>query len=451
MGTQTHRSTQSNQPTTNVGGMPTAVSRLPASIAPSALAKNLDDGWEEEIPAITARPSPRTNALAAPSSMPPALNEDGSDWDVAAAQAQPVATLLQRDTHATAQAIDITIPPTFPPAGIEHAGIETFALAPLAPPGAAKSLPPATSLHSVTDRKASPTSRDEPLSSMSPVTASNQAAPDRPKRWLLAVAAAAVIGLVWGGFGVRHPFKSDARKSLSNAVTVVAAQKHQQPAAAPQQVFSTPEPAAVVAVADPSAPAVPADHDVPGSVEHDGRQSVESKRADGAEGVSGKNRAAPRRWAAPAVSPSQRKPLKASQPDEPAPSVGDSSANLNAPIAPTGGSLAPKAFSSTDSAAPAIKVRVEVDPPDSRIAVRGRATTAPYVFEVPKGGRLVLEVAHTGYITRRILLDGSRDFVHIGMIPEPNPTEPADDAPAQPAAPAPEPPPANATEPRSGS
>jgi hypothetical protein len=65
------------------------------------------------------------------------------------------------------------------------------------------------------------------------------------------------------------------------------------------------------------------------------------------------------------------------------------------------------------------KVKVEVVPTDSTIALYGKLVKGPRVFDVKKGTRTILEVAHPGYITRRIVLNGKKPFLRIMMTPLP--------------------------------
>ncbi len=227
-------------------------------------------------------------------------------------------------------------------------------------------------------------------------------------------AALTAVGIVWGIADVKDLPGPQARRGLPDPVTIVAASKQ-------QEANPTPEPAAVPLVAQPPATATAA-----------AEQTVSEQMAPAADETTDKKQAT-RRVATSAAKPLSRATAptvaKAEDAQEPAPatSPGESSTNVNAPVSPTTGIVDPKAFPSSAGAATAARVRVEVDQPDSRITVRGKVATAPYVFDVPKGTRVVLEVARAGYITRRIVLDGSREFVRIGMIPVPKAQAPADE------------------------
>lgn len=71
-----------------------------------------------------------------------------------------------------------------------------------------------------------------------------------------------------------------------------------------------------------------------------------------------------------------------------------------------------------DASAPpnSVAVRVEVNPPDASLALKGKEIRRPWTFKVPIGKKVVLEVARPGYRTRRVVLDGSRRVVNVGMV-----------------------------------
>jgi hypothetical protein len=85
----------------------------------------------------------------------------------------------------------------------------------------------------------------------------------------------------------------------------------------------------------------------------------------------------------------------------------------NAPEKPAVNAGAPK--TDTEATTDITKVKIEVVPTDSTVALYGQEIKGPLVFDVKKGSRTVLEVARPGYITRRIVLDGKKSFVRIMM------------------------------------
>ncbi|MGC4065962.1 MAG: hypothetical protein QM784_15190 [Polyangiaceae bacterium] len=75
-----------------------------------------------------------------------------------------------------------------------------------------------------------------------------------------------------------------------------------------------------------------------------------------------------------------------------------------------------------DAAEPEVtKVRLEVVPTDSKVALYGKVVEGPLVFDVKKGTRTILEIARPGYVTRRIVLNGKKTFMRIMMTPLPKP------------------------------
>jgi hypothetical protein len=62
-------------------------------------------------------------------------------------------------------------------------------------------------------------------------------------------------------------------------------------------------------------------------------------------------------------------------------------------------------------------VELSVYPVDAAVGYLGVMQTGrpPYKFEVPEGKRIAIEVAHPGYGTRKVLLDGSQTRLSIGL------------------------------------
>ncbi len=62
------------------------------------------------------------------------------------------------------------------------------------------------------------------------------------------------------------------------------------------------------------------------------------------------------------------------------------------------------------------RVVLEVAPSDAKVAWGGRRHPGPpFEFEIPKGKRVAVEVARRGFITRRVVLDGSKPTVSVGL------------------------------------
>ncbi len=70
------------------------------------------------------------------------------------------------------------------------------------------------------------------------------------------------------------------------------------------------------------------------------------------------------------------------------------------------------------AAAPAagtVRVQLYVEPLDTRVARRGARVKPPYIFDIRKGERVVLELVRAGFTTRRVVLDGKQKIVRVGM------------------------------------
>jgi len=73
------------------------------------------------------------------------------------------------------------------------------------------------------------------------------------------------------------------------------------------------------------------------------------------------------------------------------------------------------------------QVRLEITPPDAKVLVRGtvRRGSNPYTFEIPKGRRITLEIVKSGYIPRRVEIDGSKPELSISLSKRGRGREPA--------------------------
>lgn len=62
-------------------------------------------------------------------------------------------------------------------------------------------------------------------------------------------------------------------------------------------------------------------------------------------------------------------------------------------------------------------VVLDVVPPDAKVAVKGvQQHGPPFVFDIPPGKRIAVEVMRRGYVTRRAVLDGSAPRVTVGLL-----------------------------------
>jgi hypothetical protein len=62
-------------------------------------------------------------------------------------------------------------------------------------------------------------------------------------------------------------------------------------------------------------------------------------------------------------------------------------------------------------------VTLEVVPPDAKVFARGLMRKGPpFVFELRPGARLVVEVVRPGYVARRVVLDGNKSELAVGLM-----------------------------------
>lgn len=65
-------------------------------------------------------------------------------------------------------------------------------------------------------------------------------------------------------------------------------------------------------------------------------------------------------------------------------------------------------------------VTIDVVPADAKVVYRGlKRPGPPYVVDVPAGKRIALEVARKGYVTRRVVVDGSESTLTVALIEQP--------------------------------
>jgi cytoskeletal protein RodZ len=123
--------------------------------------------------------------------------------------------------------------------------------------------------------------------------------------------------------------------------------------------------------------------------------------------------------AAPSNVPSD--PTTAAQPaapqqTPPAPAAAEAAA---APGPSTGAPANPDAASAS-SATGKVTVVVKVRPPEARLYYRGKEVgMSPVTIELAPGEKRAFEVGKRGYITRRLVLDGTQTNVFIGLRPDP--------------------------------
>ncbi len=127
--------------------------------------------------------------------------------------------------------------------------------------------------------------------------------------------------------------------------------------------------------------------------------------------------------AAPVVAPpAETTPSEkdaAKKPEEPPPAASETPqakpAERAEPAEPAARKSSPSGVTSKPVPPGATRVRLVVHPPDSKVGRRGVTQKPPYEFDVPKGKKVVLEVLHKGYTTRKVTLDGSSKRVVVGL------------------------------------
>jgi hypothetical protein len=67
-------------------------------------------------------------------------------------------------------------------------------------------------------------------------------------------------------------------------------------------------------------------------------------------------------------------------------------------------------------------VTLEVAPADSQVFTHGSLRKGPpFTFDIRPGARLIVEVVRPGYVARRVVLDGSKPELAVGLLRKRNP------------------------------
>jgi hypothetical protein len=83
-------------------------------------------------------------------------------------------------------------------------------------------------------------------------------------------------------------------------------------------------------------------------------------------------------------------------------------------------SAAPPAASPKSSSGNVVRVQVSSDPPGARLFWRGKPVgTTPFVLELAPGEKHAYEMGMPGYNTRKVVIDGSKNEVSVGLKAEP--------------------------------
>jgi hypothetical protein len=123
--------------------------------------------------------------------------------------------------------------------------------------------------------------------------------------------------------------------------------------------------------------------------------------------------------AAPEAPPAAAEALQAAPPaiQEPASSVAsDVGVNSQPAAAPPDGAPASAATTPSSTSSGKTVVIVNVRPPQARIYYRGKeAGRAPLRVELEPGQRRSFEVGYPGFMTRKIMVDGSKPEILVGL------------------------------------
>jgi len=127
----------------------------------------------------------------------------------------------------------------------------------------------------------------------------------------------------------------------------------------------------------------------------------------------------------PDPTPPEPDPLKAKPAAEapPAPAAAEAAAPAAAVAAAATPSAVPAAAASAAADAPVggmVHINIVSDPPGARMFWKGKEVgTTPFVLEFQGGERHAYEVGLPGYTTRKVVIDGSKTEIAIGLRPDP--------------------------------
>jgi len=117
-------------------------------------------------------------------------------------------------------------------------------------------------------------------------------------------------------------------------------------------------------------------------------------------------------------------------PPDPDPLKAKAAAAATAPIAaPAAPTVAPAAAAASAAGAPSaapsasgdvVHVNVTSDPPGARLFWKGKEVgTTPFVLELQPGEKHAYELGKVGFTTRKVVIDGSKTEISIGLRPDP--------------------------------
>jgi hypothetical protein len=108
-------------------------------------------------------------------------------------------------------------------------------------------------------------------------------------------------------------------------------------------------------------------------------------------------------------------PAAPTEPELDAKAPSDSAAS--APAAPS--AAAPSSSASAASAGETTRISIDSVPPGARLFWRGKEVgTTPFTLEIPVGARRSYELGKPGFVTRRVVIDGSKSEISIGLKPQ---------------------------------
>ena len=119
----------------------------------------------------------------------------------------------------------------------------------------------------------------------------------------------------------------------------------------------------------------------------------------------------------PDAEPLKAKAKAASAPAKPA-AAAPAAANADQPAAAASAAATPEA--SATGAAGTVRVNVDSDPPGARMFWKGKEVgTTPFVLELQPGEKHAYELGLPGYTTRKVVIDGAKTDITIGLRPDP--------------------------------
>jgi hypothetical protein len=106
-----------------------------------------------------------------------------------------------------------------------------------------------------------------------------------------------------------------------------------------------------------------------------------------------------------------------SKPTEPAPL--EAQRPGDAASAAAAASAAPTPSAAVEAVGETKRINIDSEPPGARLFWRGKEVgTTPFTLEIPAGARRSYELGKPGFVTRRVVIDGSKPEISIGLKPQ---------------------------------